>query len=1524
MKTRKIFSILLILCLFISISGLNIATYAQSSYSGADYKVYISGYTITKDYAYHPSKSFAEKKYKVGEKGSYIVVFSGPIYDYMKTEVEKEGAVLQDYIPEYAFFAIMTPEIVNKVKGLPYVLDVLVYQPEYKIDPKLKEKLSDISDTSAIDLVIKFFDAPVNLEAQAKKINIQVQDKSDKKAMVKAKLSNIKEISEIPEVQYIGLKSKNVINNDIARGMILGSTGNWDTYYDGEGETVAVSDTGLDTGVNDSTMHQDLQGRISQIYNWCNDSAADYNGHGTHVAGSIVGTGAASGGKYKGTAPGANLVFQAVARDSDGALTGIPSDLNQLFQQSYDAGARTQSNSWGSDDYGTYNDQAADVDQFVWNHKDMTILFSAGNSGSLGDNTICSPGTAKNCITVGASENFRPKDDVPDSTKADNPHDVAYFSSHGWCNDGRIKPDIVSPGTWIISTKSSLAQKLYWPSLQNSLYQYMSGTSMSAPLTAGAVAAAKQYIKTLYDEMEPSAALIKALFINGATDVGLGVPSKLQGWGKTNLNNAVSTHNSAYRFFDDQSTALTTGNRKTYTVNVSSGDKPFRVTLAWTDYPASAGAIIALVNDLDLKVTSPSGTVYYGNDFTSPYNSDQERRNNVENVFINNPQIGNYTVEVIGFNIPQGPQDFAFVSSNNFFGTVSNISASTTTSSVNLSWDNIQNATSYDVQIDGTTIVNCSSNSYQHAGLQSASVHTYKIRPRNGTDTGTWSYPSTFCTNITVPINLKASAVSHSSIKYTWDACAGALWYLVEINGNSYRTTTNSMQIDNLISNKTYNTRIKAFADNNCSDWTEMMQTSTLSAGLTQIPDLPTRRLGLGSCESGGKIYAIGGADLGIFFNTVECYNTSTGAWETKSGMAYARANLGIVSNGSKIYAVGGNNGTELKKLEVYDTNTNTWSTLADMPTARHYMGTALVNGKIYVIGGYNGAVLNTVEAYDIATNTWQSCSSMPMARDWMGIAVVGNKIYIIGGENSTWDPLSTVEVYDTATDTWSAGIPMPTALFGLGAVTINNRIYAVGGSGSDAIEEFDTSTNTWSAKSFLPSPRSWSGIAAYNGTAYIIGGHGNSTSYTDCYQYDPSADFMVENLPLPDSRYNSGIAQLNGKIYVSGGIKSYLDTSTNLYTWADTNDLLEYDPSGNTWTNKAPMSMREDHSMVALNGKLYAIGGITTGPVMEEYDPVLNSWSPKASLIIPRCRFSAITFNNKIYVFGGEVGSSLRINSVEEYDPITDTWTQKASMPYAVCLAGVAQVNGKIYVLCGASNSYFEDYVQEYDPITDTWSLKQNLGIEMGQLSASVIGKKIYLFGGANPVRKSTIEEYDPTTQTVSEIHRFPLDSARGALSTIFLNGKIYAIGGDKISDADKIFNFDRRDDIAYKDNYAFYSPAWCSDLVLDNLTWTPTTINSGNNVTFSAIVRNIGSQATPRGIVHKVHFYVDGIEVARSDNYTSYIDPGQSITVTANSGAWTAVGGTHRITAKIELVSSTQENDIYNNIFEKLMIVN
>jgi len=477
---------------------------------------------ITADYALQTAQSEQVLSSFSDDTDSYYIVQSTSyVTDEWKQSITDTGAVLFDYIPNNAFIVRMNSRVLARVEALDTVQWIGIYQPYYKISNGLSGSYSTCSNAEQsiyTNITVLLFDAQdsifISNEIQA--LGGVITNNGGDILWVRIESSKIADIAAIPGVCWIEKLSRFVILNDVAANIAnVYETRN--TYgLNGSGQIVAVADTGLDTGVNGASMHDDLEGRIIKIYDTAGDNDASdvYSGHGTHVAGSVLGDGSCSNGQFKGMAPQAELIFQAAGLSND--WLNIPDGLNDLFLQAYDEGARIHTNSWGTEDekkYGNYTSESQIVDDFLWNHPDMVILFAAGNCGIYGSNTVLAPGTAKNSITVGTSENDRPDK----GNNADNINDIASFSSRGFTDDNRIKPDVVAPGTYIISTRSSKASRTMGLGNYdaNTHYTYGGGTSMSTPIVAGMVALIRQhYLQN--ENITPTAALIKAtLIVNG-------------------------------------------------------------------------------------------------------------------------------------------------------------------------------------------------------------------------------------------------------------------------------------------------------------------------------------------------------------------------------------------------------------------------------------------------------------------------------------------------------------------------------------------------------------------------------------------------------------------------------------------------------------------------------------------------------------------------------------------------------------------------------------------------------------------------------------------------------------------------------------------------------------------------------------------------------------------------------------------------------------------------------------------------
>lgn len=583
----------------------------------------------------------------------YIVQFRGNIKDEMKQAVKNTGAVIFDYIPNNAFIVQMDPATKRQVESLDEVQWVGLYQPAYRISPVLLTKKNEIvtGEISYENITLLLFNVKDNgrVSSEIRRLGGEIVENSEGRFLVRIESSKISELSTINGVSWIERYVQPEILNDVAASIINVNEIQNTHGLTGAGQIVAVADSGLDTGTDNhgiaGDIHLDFDNRVTFI-NYKGSSPDDNNGHGTHTTGSVAGDGSRSGGAYRGMAPDANIIFQGLGDDPGSNDIYFPSGgFTKILQDAYDSGARIHSDSWGSDANGNYTVLSQDTDQFVWENKDIAIFLAAGNTGINGDNTISAPGTAKNVITVGASENYRPSK----GSLADNIDQIAYFSSRGPTDDGRIKPDVVAPGTWILSTWSSQAPDDALWGIYNEYYGYSGGTSMATPLTSGMATLVRQYYVD-NKSILPSAALIKATLINGAVDLGLS--SNAQGWGRIDITNSLSPEPPSSVRYHDENSGLNTSHSWNVSYYVANSTTPLKITLVWTDYKGLLGVAVELVNDLDLVVTGPSGS-FPGNG--------GDIINNVEQVELVSPLKGKYTIFVNGTNIPEGPQPFALV-----------------------------------------------------------------------------------------------------------------------------------------------------------------------------------------------------------------------------------------------------------------------------------------------------------------------------------------------------------------------------------------------------------------------------------------------------------------------------------------------------------------------------------------------------------------------------------------------------------------------------------------------------------------------------------------------------------------------------------------------------------------------------------------------------------------------------------------------------------------------------------------------
>ncbi|MBT8262815.1 MAG: S8 family peptidase [Bacteroidia bacterium] len=546
--------------------------------------------------------------------------------------------------------------------------------------------------------------------------------------------------------------------------------------YDGEGVGVLTRDQGP------VFQHVDFAGRLTNVPPFNSGT------HGIQVTGGFAGAGNIRP-DARGSAAGATIFatgYNSTFLDNN-TVTLINSGDVQITNSSYSDVCN-----------GPYSSKSQTVDTQIHDIPTLQHVFSAGNSngsncgygaGSQWGNITGGHKAAKNCVTVGATSALG---------------NIAGFSSRGPAFDGRIKPDVAGHGASFLTTNPG-----------NS-YTVINGTSYSAPATAGVMAQLYQVYMEANGGSLPQSALIKAALLNCATDFGNPGPDFIYGWGIVNGLRSGQLIEDGNYLSDD----ISQGGTNTHTINVPSGTAQVRFMVYWSDEPATPGSNPALVNDLDLEVVDPSNNTLLPflldhtpdpNLLNLPAGNGADHLNNMEQVLIDAPAAGSYDIEISGFNVPIGPQEYFvvydFIEENitvDYPNGGEKISAGGV---VNVHWDAVNTTQGFTLEYsddDGaswTTFANPGANfrsySWNTAGLGIAGNGEMKVRVTSGSFSDESDESFSFAD---VPDNLEVVEVCETEATFEWDAVDGAEFYDLYLLGEKYMeivgtSETNSITI---------------------------------------------------------------------------------------------------------------------------------------------------------------------------------------------------------------------------------------------------------------------------------------------------------------------------------------------------------------------------------------------------------------------------------------------------------------------------------------------------------------------------------------------------------------------------------------------------------------------------------------------------------------------------------------------------------------------------------------------------------
>lgn len=577
--------------------------------------------------------------------GLWIVQYHTPGLDSYRDIISACGAENLLFLANAANVWALPPGTRDAVASLPFVRAVVPFHPAYKLEGALLAAVAaGATDELRVNVLTMHRGAASKqtVGRLVQGLGGKVEDVSNETFLMSVTLTidRLPALAASPEVQWIDRWSAPSHDMDIARefhgaNYLEGLTG-----VSGQGVRVEVMDGGCDQ------VHPDITNFA--VHGATNGSSA----HGTCTSGIVVGSGAGNAAA-RGVVPSA---FLAIADYESGYSGGSRwAHTGELVNPLLSWQCVLQSNSWGSAQTTAYTSISQDMDQILFDHSRISILQSMSN---LGNQSVRPQAWAKNVISVGGIKH--------QNTLSKSDDNWTGGASIGPAADGRLKPDIASFYDSTLCTDQVGAAGY----TSTNYYSSFGGTSGATPISAGHLAAFYQLwhqgafgnaTSTSVFASAPQNTTAKAMLINTASQWTFsGTSHDLtrthQGFGHPDLRTMYDRR--AQMLVIDESVVLANLQTGTHTANVAAGTAELKVTMVYRDRPGTTSSTLHRINNLDLKVTAPGGTIYWGNNGLAAGNystsgGSANTKDTVENVFVQNPAAGAWTVEVIAAEINQ-------------------------------------------------------------------------------------------------------------------------------------------------------------------------------------------------------------------------------------------------------------------------------------------------------------------------------------------------------------------------------------------------------------------------------------------------------------------------------------------------------------------------------------------------------------------------------------------------------------------------------------------------------------------------------------------------------------------------------------------------------------------------------------------------------------------------------------------------------------------------------------------------------